>query len=144
MNSNNSDKIWMVGDRNRRDKYASSFSQLCITLAGFTGAFFVLIISVSVSSPSVCKELSLIFLMVACFGYAVAATWFTNSLYQKDPPSGRIAHLARDTFLVCNVLAWFGLSLLLLSAEFYFATCISIVLVVCAAIFFFKRSKHRD
>ena len=50
MNSDNSDKIWMVGDRNKHDKYASSFSQLCITLAGFTGAFVVLIISVSVSS----------------------------------------------------------------------------------------------
>ena len=142
MNSNNSDKIWMVGDRNHHDKYASSFSQLCITLAGFTGAFVVLIISasVSVSSPSACKRLSLIPLVLACFGYAVAATWFTNSLYQKD--SSRIALLARDTFLVCNVLAWFGLSLLLLSAEFYFAMCISFVLVVCAAGFFFTRSKR--
>lgn len=128
----------MFGDRNKHDKYASSFSQLCITLAGFTGAFVVLIMSVSIPSGS--KRLSLIFFMLACFGYAVAATWFTNSLYQKDPPSRGTARCARNTFLVCNVLAWIGLSFLLISAKFYFEMCISLVLVGFAITFYVTKS----
>jgi hypothetical protein len=81
MNNDNANKIWMVNNREHYDKYLSSFSHLCTTLTGFSAAFIVFIMSFG--TPSVFKRLSLIFFMIACFGYVVAATWFTNSLYQK-------------------------------------------------------------
>jgi hypothetical protein len=101
MNNDNSNKIWMVHSKEHHNKYASSFSQLCTTLAGFTGAFVVL--TLSIGTPSYYKRLSLICFMLASFGYVVAATWFTNSLYQKDEPSKSSSSRALNTFLVCNI-----------------------------------------
>jgi hypothetical protein len=109
-------KYGWFNNREQYDKYLSSFSHLCTTLAGFSGAFVVFILSFD--THSVFKRLSLIFFMVACFGYVVAATWFTNSLYQKEESSKSSSSIALNIFLVCNLLVWIRFISLLINAKF--------------------------
>jgi hypothetical protein len=128
-------KVWLLDDREQMDKYASNLVQLCATLAGFSGAFVILVLTGAPSSDVTLKtDLALVCFLVASFGYTVSATSFANLTARPPDIARRLARAGIGLFLGCNIVIWVGFILLVWGTGHRVTVIVSSVLLGIAVL----------
>ena len=131
-------KKWLFDDREQLDKFASNFVQLCITMAGFSGAFVILTLTPDIKSVISNKlEWSLLCFLVSGFGYTVSATLFGNCALRPLDLAKRMASTATNIFLVANIATISGFVLLVYGAGYSKASTVMGILLGITVFFFF-------
>jgi len=112
---------------------AGNYVQLCGTLAGFSGAFILALLSPGLF-PQGTSEASIILLLCAGFGYTYAAAWC--ALAPTLPPQIKLKRiqLSDAVFLTSNLLLWISFSAVLFSLGFTWSLAVSIILLILAIV----------
>jgi hypothetical protein len=140
--SNNIERLTTLLEKQLNDKeeaawsenlssLAGNYVQLCGTLAGFSGAFILALLSPGLF-PQGTSEVSIVLLLCAAFGYTYAAAWCVLAPTLPAHIKLKRIQLSDKVFLGSNLLLWISFSIVLFSLGFRWSLAASLVLLVLA------------